>query len=97
MIVVTRRQVNAGKYVLRHVGIAKSTRIGHAARHLQTCEYLAKRIEAFGDHIDHDAFVADRWLALDHGAGDTVRAPQYAEASSLWGISADDKRQEVSD
>jgi hypothetical protein len=44
---------------------AKSTRYGHAARHLQTCEYLAKRIEAFGDHAGHDAFVAD--LRLRHG------------------------------
>jgi hypothetical protein len=44
---------------------AKSTRYGHAARHLQTCYHLAKRIEAFGDPIDHDAFVAD--LRLRHG------------------------------
>jgi hypothetical protein len=38
-----------------------------------------------------------RWLALDHGAGDTVRAEQYAEASILWGIGEDIMRQEVSD
>lgn len=44
---------------------AKSTRYGHAARHMQTCEYLAKRIESFGDHADHDAFVAG--LRLRHG------------------------------
>jgi hypothetical protein len=44
---------------------AKSTRYGHAARHLQTCAFLAKRIEIFGDHIDHGAFVAD--LRLRHG------------------------------
>ena len=44
---------------------AKSTRYGHAARHLQTCEYLAKRIESFGDHGGHDAFVAG--LRLRHG------------------------------
>ena len=44
---------------------AKSTRYGHAARHLQTCEYLAKRIESFGDHGGHDAFVAG--LRLQHG------------------------------
>ncbi len=44
---------------------AKSTRYGHAARHLQTCAYLAKRIDAFGDHMDHDAFEAD--LLLRHG------------------------------
>lgn len=44
---------------------AKYTRYGHAARHMQTCEYLAKRIESFGDHADHDAFVAS--LRLRHG------------------------------
>ena len=44
---------------------AKSKRYGHAARHLQTCEYLAKRIESFGDHGGHDAFVAG--LRLRHG------------------------------
>jgi hypothetical protein len=44
---------------------AKSTRYGHAARHLQTCEYLAKRIESFGDHGGHDTFVAG--LRLRHG------------------------------
>jgi hypothetical protein len=38
-----------------------------------------------------------RWLALEHGAGDTVRAPQYAEASSLWGISADNKSRDDND
>ncbi|MBK8631764.1 MAG: hypothetical protein IPN84_16720 [Sphingomonadales bacterium] len=44
---------------------AKATRYGHAARHMQSCEYLAKRIESFGDHADHDAFVAG--LRLRHG------------------------------
>jgi hypothetical protein len=44
---------------------AKHTRYGHAARHLQTCEYLAKRIEDFGGHVDHQAFVAG--LRLRHG------------------------------
>jgi hypothetical protein len=44
---------------------AKATRYGHAARHLQTCEYLAKRIDSFGDHAGHDAFVAG--LRLRHG------------------------------
>ena len=44
---------------------ARSKRYGHAARHLQTCEYLAKRIEGFGDHLDHDAYVAS--LRLRHG------------------------------
>lgn len=44
---------------------ARSTRYGHAARHLQTCEYLAKRIESFGDHINHETYVAG--LRLRHG------------------------------
>jgi hypothetical protein len=37
---------------------SKTTRYGHAARHLQTCEHLAKRIEDFGDRRDHAAYVA---------------------------------------
>ena len=44
---------------------AKHSRYGHAARHLQTCEYLAKRVEDFGGHVDHQAFVAG--LRLRHG------------------------------
>ncbi|WP_425516901.1 DUF6880 family protein [Novosphingobium profundi] len=28
----------------------------YAARHLQTCTYLAGKIEAFGDHADHEAY-----------------------------------------
>jgi hypothetical protein len=44
---------------------ARHKRYIHAARHLRTCEYLAKRIEDFGDHIDHDAYVAG--LKLRHG------------------------------
>lgn len=44
---------------------AKYKRYGHAARHLQTCEYLAKRIDEFGDHSDHAAYVAG--LRLRHG------------------------------
>jgi hypothetical protein len=27
-----------------------------------------------------------RWLALEHGAGDTVRAEQYAAAMALWDV-----------
>lgn len=37
---------------------ARTKRYGHAARHLQTCEHLAKRIEDFGDRRDHAAYVA---------------------------------------
>ena len=37
---------------------ARSKRYGHAARHLQTCEHLAKRIEDFGDRRDHAAYAA---------------------------------------
>lgn len=44
---------------------AKYKRYGHAARHLRTCEHLAKRIDDFGEHLDHDAFVAG--LKARHG------------------------------
>jgi hypothetical protein len=37
---------------------ARTKRYSHAARHLQTCEHLAKRIEDFGDRRDHVAYVA---------------------------------------
>jgi len=37
---------------------ARTKRYGHAARHLQTCEHLAKRIEDFGDRRAHAAYVA---------------------------------------
>ena len=37
---------------------ARHKRYGHAARHLQTCEHLAKRVENFGDRRDHTAYVA---------------------------------------
>jgi hypothetical protein len=44
---------------------AKHTRYGHAARHLQSCAYLAERIESFGAHSDHEAYAAS--LKLRHG------------------------------
>ena len=44
---------------------ARSKRYGHAARHLQTCEYLAKRIDAWAAHPDHEAYRAN--LKLSHG------------------------------
>jgi hypothetical protein len=44
---------------------AKYKRYGHAARHLQTCEHLARRIEDFAGHPDHDEYVAD--LKQRHG------------------------------
>ncbi len=44
---------------------ARSSRYGHAARHLQSCAYLAKRIEDFGEHLAHDAYVEQ--LTLRHG------------------------------
>lgn len=36
---------------------ARTKRYGHAARHLQTCEHLAKRIDDFGERRDHSAYV----------------------------------------
>ena len=38
---------------------AKHKRYGHAARHLQTCEHLARRIDDFAGHPDHAEYVAD--------------------------------------
>ena len=43
----------------------RTKRYGHAARHLKTCELLARRIEDFGAYASHDAFVAE--LKLRHG------------------------------
>lgn len=36
---------------------ARSKRYPHAARHLQTCAHLARRIEEYGGHADHQAYV----------------------------------------
>ncbi len=44
---------------------ARSKRYGHAARHLQTCGYLAKRIDDWCGHPDHEAYLAN--LKLRHG------------------------------
>ena len=44
---------------------ARSKRYGHAARHLQTCEYLSKRIDDWVGHPDHEAYLAS--LKLRHG------------------------------
>jgi hypothetical protein len=44
---------------------AKYKRYGHAARHLQTCEHLARRIEDFAGYSNHDEYVAD--LRQNHG------------------------------
>jgi hypothetical protein len=38
---------------------AKYKRYGHAARHLQTCEHLSRRIGDFAGHLNHDDYVAD--------------------------------------
>ena len=43
----------------------RSKRYTHAARHLQTCGYLARRIEDWSGHPDHDHYVAD--LQAQHG------------------------------
>ncbi len=44
---------------------AKYKRYGHAARHLQTCEHLARRIGDFAGHPNHAEYVAD--LRRRHG------------------------------
>ncbi|HEX8554689.1 MAG TPA: hypothetical protein VF695_08275 [Sphingomonas sp.] len=38
---------------------AKYKRYGHAARHLQTCEHLARRINDFAAHLNHAEYVAN--------------------------------------
>ena len=43
---------------------ARSKRYGHAARHLQTCEYLSKRINTYAGHPGHEAYLAN--LKLRH-------------------------------
>ncbi len=44
---------------------AKYKRYGHAARHLQTCQHLAGRIDDFVGHVSHTDYVAD--LQQRHG------------------------------
>ncbi|MED5547365.1 MAG: hypothetical protein VYD90_19205 [Pseudomonadota bacterium] len=44
---------------------ARAKRYPHAARHLQTCAYLAGKINAFGDHADHEVYVVS--LKANHG------------------------------
>ncbi|WP_420145293.1 DUF6880 family protein [Sphingobium sp.] len=44
---------------------ARYKRYPHAARHLQTCEHLARKIDVFDDHKDHEAYVA--LLKARHG------------------------------
>lgn len=43
----------------------RSKRYAHAARHLQTCAYLAPRIDDWAGHPDHGPYVAD--LKVRHG------------------------------
>ena len=50
---------------------AKSTRYGHASRYLQSCAYMAKKIEDFGGHIDHEGYVAGLQF-------------RYARKSGFW-------------
>lgn len=38
---------------------AKYKRYGHAARHLQTCEHLARRFDDFAEHLNNAEYVAD--------------------------------------
>ncbi|MBX9896759.1 MAG: hypothetical protein K2Y17_02470 [Qipengyuania sp.] len=43
----------------------RSKRYSHAARHLQSCEYLSRRIDDWAGYPDHDSYVAD--LRARHG------------------------------
>ena len=49
----------------RSLDAAKYKRYGHGARHLQTCEHLARRIDNFARHPNHVEYVAD--LKRRHG------------------------------
>ncbi|RZL21870.1 MAG: hypothetical protein EOP64_08655 [Sphingomonas sp.] len=49
----------------RSLDAAKYKRYGHAARHLQTCEHLARRIDDFARHRNHAQYVTD--LRQRHG------------------------------
>ena len=44
---------------------ARTKRYPHAGRHLQTCSHLAKWVDDFAPHADHDSYVAE--LKLKHG------------------------------
>ncbi|WP_176594125.1 DUF6880 family protein [Sphingobium sp. EM0848] len=44
---------------------ARVKRYPHAARHLQSCAHLARRIDDYGGHPDHDAYVTE--LKTKHG------------------------------
>jgi hypothetical protein len=37
---------------------ARSSRYGHAARHLQSCERLSHRISGWGEILGHNAYIA---------------------------------------
>lgn len=45
--------------------VGRSKRYPHAARHLQTCHRLARRIESWGNLVDHGSYGAQ--LRRDHG------------------------------
>ncbi len=47
------------------LGRTRASRYGHAARHLAACTGLARRIEDFATHVDHEDYV--RRLRKDHG------------------------------
>ncbi|MGC5799440.1 hypothetical protein J4O76_20530 [Sphingomonas sp. NFX23] len=49
----------------RSLDAAKYKRYGHAARHLKTCEHLARRIDDFARHRNHAEYVTD--LKQHHG------------------------------
>ena len=68
--VLEERQPLAATLLLRamidlSLDAAKYKRYGHAARHLQTCQHLAGRIDDFAGHVSHTDYVAD--LNQRHG------------------------------
>lgn len=45
--------------------VGRSKRYPHAVRHLSTCHVLSRRIESWGELVDHRTYAAQLWR--DHG------------------------------
>lgn len=57
------------------LALTRSTRFGHAARHLQSCALLSRRIDDWGDILNHEAYLA------------SIRR-EHARKSGFWGQDA---------
>ena len=77
--------------------VGRSKRYPHAARHLHTCYVLARRIESWGDLVDHRTYGAQ--LRRDHGRKygfwslvPKDAAPESESAANRKGAQRDDLR-----